>query len=107
MTSEGEFRLFRNCKVPKLDGMVHRARDQEVPTVMEVALPNWLTVFRVSGLALGIDEVPYLDATISGGCGQVVASRMEGDTTNPILMALATHDEISAGDGPEFPGGIV
>ena len=65
MPSESEFTLLGYREVPQLDGVVHRARDQEVPTVMEIDFPNWLPVLGVSGLALGIDEVPYLDATIS------------------------------------------
>ena len=65
MASESESTLLWDCEVPKLDGMVHRARNEEITTIMEIAFPNWLTMLRVCGLALCINEIPYLDATVS------------------------------------------
>lgn len=107
MPSESETALFWDCKIPKLNWVIHGARDQEIPTVMEVTPPYWLSMLRVCGLALGVNKVPDLDTSISWGCGQVVAFWVEAYSSNPVLMALTTHDQVTTWDRPQFPGGVV
>ena len=64
MTSIGEATLAL-VQVPKFDSMVHTAREQEVTSIVEVHLPNWLAMFSESVQASSINEVPNFHSSIS------------------------------------------
>lgn len=56
--------------VPKFYGVVHRAREQEIASIMIGYLPNGLTMFRECKSAASIYKVPNLDGTIAWCCGK-------------------------------------
>ena len=78
-----------------------------VAGVVESHLPHGLAMLRPGVRATGVHEVPNLNSSIAGSSSQEVSSRVESASTNQILMALAAHDEVTIGNGPEFPGGVV
>jgi len=73
--------------------MVHGAGDEEITRIVEVDLPDRLAVLRVGRSALSAGDVPHLYDTITRSGGQEAASRMERDAADPVLVALATHEE--------------
>ena len=77
--------------------MVHRARQQEITSVVEVDFPNRLAVLGEGLGATFIYEVPDLDSAVSGGGSKEIASRMERDAPNPVEMSFATHDQVAIG----------
>ena len=64
MASIGEATLAL-VQVPKFDSVIHAAREQEVTGIVEVHLPNRLTMFSESVQASGINEVPNFHSSIS------------------------------------------
>ena len=87
--------------------MVHRAGEEEVASVVIRNLPHRLTVLNESLCAAGLDEVPNLHRTVTRGCGEKVTLRMELYASDPIDVALTTHDQVTVRDGPKLPSCII
>jgi len=74
---------------------------------MEINFPNWLTMLRVGRLTFSVDEVPKFHTAVTRSGGQIISLRMERDSSDPVLMTLTTHNEVTVGNGPELPGCVI
>ena len=92
MASVGKFTFASNIEVPQFDSVIHAAGKQEVASVMEVNLPHRLSMLCECVGTTGINKVPHFDSAISWTGGQEISLGIEGQPTNPVLMALTTHD---------------
>jgi len=69
MATVGESRLV-HVKIPHLNRMVHRARQQEISSVVECYFPHRLSMLFVSLGAARVNKVPDLDITITRSSGE-------------------------------------
>lgn len=106
MATVSESRLV-HVKIPHLNGMVHRARQKEISSVMESNFPHGLPMLLVSLSAAGVNKVPDLDITITRCGSEQVTSRVEVTSSDPVGMAFSTHYKVSIGYGPKLPGSVI
>ena len=75
--------------------------------MMKRAVPDRLRVVREGVGAGGAREVPDLHRSVPGRRREMRPGRMEINTRNPVPVALAAHDQITIGHGPQFPRRVV
>lgn len=106
VTSVGESWFF-HIHVPHFDGVIHRARQQKVTSIVESYFPNGLAMFCPSMSAASVDKVPNLNSSVTRCSCEKISSWVESASTNPILMSFTTHNEVSGRNTPQLPCGVI
>ena len=69
--------------------------------------PNWLAVLSESLSAAGLDEVPNLHSAVTRGSCKKVTLGVELHTAYPVNVTFTAHDQVTVGNGPQLPSGVV
>ena len=69
--------------------------------------PDGLTMLCKGLSTASSHEVPNFNGTISTSSCEKISLGVELYSANPVDVTLTTHDKITIGDRPEFPGGVI
>ena len=90
--------LTKNLLISWLSANKQKATQEKTYTRMvEIDAPHWLCVVCVRGNARCTGKVPQLHRAIACGRCKVRTMRMKLKPRQPILVTLATHDQITLG----------
>lgn len=67
-------------------------------------IPDWLNVIREGVRASRIYEVPHFDLGVTAARCQVRSFRVETDAWHPVLVTLATQNELTLRQAPDLIG---
>ena len=106
MSSEG-VSAFSSIDVEDLGKMIHGSTGKEITSVMEINVPNRLSMVLVCGNTRIIGNIPKLYVGVATGSEKMQSFWMEFHCTDPLFVPLARHDQLSLRHSHEFKRKIV
>ena len=80
---------FFRSQVIQFNLGIHTRREQEISSIVEFNCPDRLLMFEESARAARVSKVPNFNSFVARRGGEMGASRVEVNPTDPIFMPLA------------------
>ena len=96
-----------NIDVQQSTGWIHRSSSHVVSSSINIDAPNGLAVVFECKSACGMHKIPDFNCTITWPSQKMMSSGMETHGTDPILMALARHNQLRLVNSPYLPEHII